>query len=153
MKSPQLITWSKSITSFVKSLQTNHYLITIISFCRFFSGWHGTWVNQKKLRVWNYKPKNSSNDAEISTICLVNRSSWIHCFKKLQAKKLRRCYEEDDTKHHNGMVSLSFFSNWRDMPVNAIKSVLWKNTSPPPTTVCVITFVFNILCILFFRCE
>ena len=24
--------------------------------------------------------KNSSNDAEIPTICLVNRSSWIQCF-------------------------------------------------------------------------
>ena len=24
--------------------------------------------------LWNYKPKNSSNDAEVPTICLVNRS-------------------------------------------------------------------------------
>ena len=51
------------------------------------------------------------------------------------------------------MVSLSFFSNWRDMLENAIKSVLWKNTPPSPTTVfdiCTWLLWFSIYYVFYF---
>ena len=53
VKSPQLIIWPKSITSFVKSSQTNHRLITIYFILQVFSGRHGNnqinYYVQKKL--------------------------------------------------------------------------------------------------------
>ena len=83
VKSPQLIIWTKSITTFVKSSQTNHRLITIYFILQVFSGRHGNnqinYYVQKKLSKTcrqfasltvllrgsivscNYKPKNSSN--------------------------------------------------------------------------------------------
>ena len=72
----------KSTISFVKRLLSNHYLITIY-FAGLFSSRHGTCANQLQRveEAVKNKPKNSSNGAEISTICLDNRSSsWIQCF-------------------------------------------------------------------------